>query len=95
MTGNVIDIRDLSIRFETQQGPAFALRNVNVDVPRGQIVGIVGESGSGKSTLALAIMRLLPGNAVVAAARYDFCGDDLLKLYNRRACAPCAARALR
>ena len=57
--------RDLSIRFDTQHGPVYAAARCDVDVPRGEIVGIVGESGSGKSTLALAIMRLLPGNAVV------------------------------
>jgi peptide/nickel transport system ATP-binding protein len=80
MTGNIVDIDDLSIHFETQQGPAFALRNVNIAVPRGQIIGIVGESGSGKSTLALSIMRLLPGNAVVGGGSIGFFGKDLLKL---------------
>jgi oligopeptide/dipeptide ABC transporter ATP-binding protein len=80
MTGNIVDIEDLSIHFETQQGPAFALRNVNVAVPRGQIIGIVGESGSGKSTLALAMMRLLPGNAVVGGGSIRFFGQDLLNL---------------
>lgn len=80
MTQNIAAIKDLSIRFDTQQGPAHALRNVNVDVPRGQIVGIVGESGSGKSTLALALMRLLPGNAVVTGGDVQFLGDNLLTL---------------
>lgn len=80
MSASVADIKDLSIRFDTQQGPVFPLRNVNVDVPRGQIVGIVGESGSGKSTLALALMRLLPGNAAITSGRIDLLGNDLLKL---------------
>jgi len=80
MTANIADIKDLSIHFATQQGAARALRNVNVEVPRGQIVGIVGESGSGKSTLALALMRLLPGNAAITGGRIQFLGDDLLDL---------------
>jgi peptide/nickel transport system ATP-binding protein len=89
MTDNIVDIDNLSIRFETQQGPAFALRNVSVAVPRGQIVGIVGESGSGKSTLALALMRLLPGNAVIGSGKIAFVGEELLKL------SPDEMRALR
>jgi len=80
MSESVADIKDLSIRFDTQQGPVFPLRNVNVDVPRGQIVGIVGESGSGKSTLALALMRLLPGNAAITSGEIELLGNDLLKL---------------
>jgi peptide/nickel transport system ATP-binding protein len=80
MTGNILDIIDLSVRFETQQGPAYALRKVALTVPRGEIVGVVGESGSGKSTLALAIMRLLPGNAAVTGGEMTFCGEDLLAL---------------
>ena len=80
MSERIADIRDLSIRFDTQQGPVYPLRNVNIDVPRGQIVGIVGESGSGKSTLALALMRLLPGNAVVTGGEIELLGKDLLKL---------------
>jgi peptide/nickel transport system ATP-binding protein len=80
MNESVAAIKDLSIRFDTQQGPVFPLRNVNIDVPRGQIVGIVGESGSGKSTLALALMRLLPGNAAITSGEIDLLGNDLLKL---------------
>ena len=80
MTGDVLDIRNLSLRFESQQGAVHALRNIDMAVPRGEIVGVVGESGSGKSTLALTIMRLLSGNAVISSGAIDFCGADLLKL---------------
>jgi peptide/nickel transport system ATP-binding protein len=80
MSESIARIEDLSIRFDTQQGPVYPLRNVNIDVPRGQIVGIVGESGSGKSTLALALMRLLPGNAAITSGEVQLLGKDLLKL---------------
>jgi peptide/nickel transport system ATP-binding protein len=80
MTADVLDIRGLSLRFDTQQGAVYALRNVSMTVPRGEIVGVVGESGSGKSTLALAIMRLLSSNAVISAGAIVFCGSDLRKL---------------
>jgi len=80
MTANVLDIKGLSLRFQTQQGDIHALRNIDMAVPRGEIVGVVGESGSGKSTLALAVMRLLSTNAKIAGGSIDFVGTDLLAL---------------
>jgi peptide/nickel transport system ATP-binding protein len=77
MTSDILDISDLSVTFETAQGTVNALRDIDLAVPRGEIVGIVGESGSGKSTLALAIMGLLPANAAVTGGKIDFHGTDL------------------
>ena len=77
-------MRNLSIRFRTPRGPVLALRNVNVAVPRGSVIGLVGESGSGKSTLALAVMRLMAGNATITGGSLDFAGRDLLGLNSRR-----------
>jgi peptide/nickel transport system ATP-binding protein len=79
-SANVLEIRNLSLQFRTPRGPVWALRDVSVDVPRGSVVGLVGESGSGKSTLALAVMGLLPANAVIAKGSLHFAGRDLLSL---------------
>ena len=79
-TPNVLEVRNLSIRFRTPRGPVLALRNVNLEVPRGSVVGLVGESGSGKSTLALAVMRLMAGNATITGGSLNFAGRDLLGL---------------
>jgi peptide/nickel transport system ATP-binding protein len=76
----VLQVRDLSIGFRTPRGPVAALRHVNLDVPRGSIVGVVGESGSGKSTLALAIMGLMAGNAEILGGDILFSGIDLRRL---------------
>ena len=57
MMAPVLDIRTCRSTSSTAGPPAHVLRDVNLSVPRGEIVGIVGESGSGKSTLALAFMR--------------------------------------
>ncbi len=75
-----LDIRNLSLAFDTGAGAVRALRDVSVRLPKGEIVGVVGESGSGKSTLSLAVMRLLPGNARITAGAIAFGGGNLLDL---------------
>ena len=80
MTDGVLEIRDFSLRFDAQQGAVYPLRNINITVPRGEIVGVVGESGSGKSTLALAIMRLLSANARITSGTISFSGTNLVDL---------------
>jgi peptide/nickel transport system ATP-binding protein len=71
---------DLEIKYHTRQATLTALRNVNFEVRRGQIVGLVGESGCGKSTIASAIMRLLPPNGEISHGEMVFNGRDLLRL---------------
>lgn len=80
MTENVLSLRDLSVHYQTRRGDLQALRHVNLDVPKGAIVGVVGESGCGKSTLISAIIRLLAENAVIPNGSLDFEGQDLLSL---------------
>lgn len=80
MSENVLSIRDLSVNYQTDHGTLQALRNVNVDVPKGSIVGIVGESGCGKSTLISTIIRLLASNTDIPNGEVIFEGRDILKL---------------
>ena len=84
MTDAVLDISNLSVEFNSPGGAVHALRQVNLRVPRGEIVGVVGESGSGKSTLAMAVLGLLAQNATVTSGRIMLGGDDLLKLSPER-----------
>ncbi|ESW79600.1 peptide ABC transporter ATP-binding protein [Mesorhizobium sp. LSJC269B00] len=79
-TSRPLEIRGLDLDFGTPRGRIHALRNISLDVPAGQVVGIVGESGSGKSTLAYAVLGLLPENADVTAGSIVFEGRDLLKM---------------
>ncbi|MEM9754391.1 MAG: dipeptide ABC transporter ATP-binding protein [Pseudomonadota bacterium] len=78
----MIAITDLSLTI----GGAEILREVSLDIPPGQIVGLVGESGSGKSMTALALMGLLPRGALAAGfAGID--GENLLNAPEARLCA--------
>ena len=89
MTAPVLDIRDLSVSYDTDRGLLRALRNINIPISPGRIVGIVGESGCGKSTLISAIIRLLAPNAQIDGGSILFKENDLLAL------DPEAMRALR
>jgi peptide/nickel transport system permease protein len=80
----VLDIRDLSVSFPAVDGVVRPVRNVSLTVRRGEAVGIVGESGSGKSLTALAAARLIEEPGLVAAARLDFLGTDLLTGTHRK-----------
>lgn len=87
----VLEIRDLSISFQTSAGEVNAIRGVKLDLYKGETLAIVGESGSGKSVTVKAIMGILSGNGKVNSGtirfRYDNDGEevqeDLLKLSKR------------
>ena len=61
---SLISVRDLTIRFKTDEGLITAVEKVNFDIAPGEILGLVGESGSGKSVTAKALMRLNGSNTV-------------------------------
>ena len=80
MAAPVLDIRDLSVSYRTDHGLLRALRNINMRIEAGRIIGIVGESGCGKSTLISAIIRLLAPNAQIDGGSVLFKEEDLLAL---------------
>ncbi|MBF8184662.1 ABC transporter ATP-binding protein [Nonomuraea sp. K274] len=62
---SILEVKDLTVTFS---GDIQAVRGVSYEVERGEVLGIVGESGSGKSVTSLAVMGLLPPNAVVSGS---------------------------
>ncbi len=77
---NVLSIKDLSVSYQTDRGLLQALREIDLDVPKGQVVGIVGESGCGKSTLISSIIRLLAPNAETVSGDITFEDQALLEM---------------
>lgn len=80
MKNNVLlDVKDLVVRYETDDGVVRALNSVSLSLEEGRILGVVGETGAGKTTLAKTIMQLIPSPpGVIAAGQVFFEGQDLL-----------------
>ena len=81
MSDTLLEIKDLNISYETEDGIVEALNGVSLKLSVGKTLGLVGETGAGKTTLARGIMRLIPsppGKIRSGEILYD--GKDLLKM---------------
>ena len=90
MTPPLLSVENLSLEFRTRSGVVRALENINLEVFRGETVGVVGESGSGKSVTAYTIMGLLDEAAAITGGRIVF-GGWTSPRRARRFCKTCAA----
>lgn len=80
MSDILLDVKDLVIHYETDDGLVQALNGVSLQIHTGKTLGLVGETGAGKTTLAKGIMQLVPnppGKIKGGEVFYD--GEDLLK----------------
>src|ERR1017187_8896377 len=71
----VLRAEHISVEYSGQR-PTRAVRDVSIELYRGEMLGIAGESGCGKSTLAYALTRLLRPPAVMTQGQVLFCGRD-------------------
>lgn len=76
----LLELRNLTVSFDTASGPFLAVNGIDLTIDRGEVLAIVGESGSGKSVGMLAVMGLLPKTATITADRMLFDGRDLLTI---------------
>lgn len=81
----ILSVRDLSVKFKTENGTLHAVRGVSFDLRPGEVLGIAGESGSGKSVTSLAIMGLLPETAKVEGT-INFRGQNLVGRTDKQMC---------
>ncbi len=77
---DLLQINDLTIRYETADGVVRAVNGASLRLGRGRTLGLVGETGAGKTTIAKGIMRLIPSPpGVIGGGEILFEGRDLLK----------------
>ena len=84
---NILEIKDLIVRYETEDGVVEAVNSVNLSLRQGAAVGLVGETGAGKTTLAKSILRLIqwpPGRIVSGQIFYN--GKDLTAISEEEMC---------
>jgi oligopeptide/dipeptide ABC transporter ATP-binding protein len=79
----LLDVKDLTVGFRTDDGVVRAVRGVEFEISEGEVLAIVGESGSGKSVTAMSLLQLLPPSAAIEG-NVAWMGEDLLTANENR-----------
>ena len=80
MAENLLEIKDLRVRYETERAVSDALNGVNLTIHKGESLGLVGESGAGKTTTALATLKLLPRGGRLLEGSIHFKGKNVMEM---------------
>jgi peptide/nickel transport system ATP-binding protein len=73
----LLDVKDLTVEFSTRRGIVKAVQHINIQVAKGETLGVVGESGSGKSVTSYAVMRILDRAGKISEGSVHFSGVDV------------------
>ena len=76
----ILSVKDLDVKFTLRGKVLHAIRDVSLDIYRGESIAIVGESGSGKSVFTKTFMGLLDANGFIPSGEILYEGKDLTKL---------------
>lgn len=77
----VLDVKNLVVRYETEDGIVNAVNGLDLQIERGKAIGLVGETGAGKTTAALSLLRLIPKPPGVEICDFmELDGLNILKL---------------
>jgi peptide/nickel transport system ATP-binding protein/oligopeptide transport system ATP-binding protein len=77
---SLLAVNDLRTYFFTRRGVVKAVDGINLDVKRGECLGVVGESGSGKTVTALSVLRLVPHPGRIVSGNIRLEGKDLVTM---------------
>ena len=81
MQDNVLDIKDLVVRYVTEEADVHAVNGIDLTIQKKHTLGLVGETGAGKTTTALSILNLVPNPpGVIEEGSIELEGVDVLKL---------------
>jgi len=77
----LLEIRNLSVSFDTDEGRIRAVDDVSLEIRKGEVLGLVGESGCGKSVTAMSTLRLIPSPpGIIEAGQILYNDADMLQM---------------
>lgn len=80
MAEELLKAEDLQISFKTFKGDAKVVEKVNIEIAKGDVVGLVGETGCGKSIVMKSILRLLPTPPAEVKGKIIFDGEEIITM---------------
>lgn len=81
MSEKLLEIKDLSVNYNTEISTVYAVNGLSLDLDYGETLGLVGETGAGKTTTCLSVMRLLPeGVGEITNGRIYLDGKDVMQV---------------
>lgn len=73
----VLEVKNLSVSFDTRKGEVEAVRDVTFSVKKGEVLAVVGESGCGKTVMSQSVLKLLPRNSRIKSGQILVEGTDI------------------
>ncbi len=83
MSETLLKVEDLAIRFQTEKGSVSAINGIDLELKRGQVLGLIGESGSGKSVTLRALLGILPARKTRISGAITLDGRNVITLSKR------------
>jgi oligopeptide/dipeptide ABC transporter ATP-binding protein len=84
MTEPLLEVTDLTVKYETKNNDVTAVSNASFEVERGEYFGLVGESGCGKTTLIKSILGGLDNNGYIDSGTIRFNGEEIQDFSDRQ-----------
>lgn len=80
MPDYALEVKNLSMHYDTLDGNVDAVKNISFNVKSGESFGLVGESGCGKTSVAMTLLQLQPENSVITEGSIKVDGNELIGL---------------